>query len=200
MARKLKAYETSIGFYDLAVAAPSMKAALDAWGAGSNLFHQGVAKESQDAAVVAATMAKPGLVLRRPVGSDGRFGEHVDLPDHLADVPHEPRKRSSEAKKQAPLINPSPGKAARLFEKQQQRREDQRRREAVAEQKRRQHRNQAIANAQSALEKSRKKHGQAMATIEGQRKALEQRSEAEISRWERERRKLEDALRKAGSL
>ena len=74
MARKLKAYQTSIGFYELVIAAPSMKAALDAWGAGSNLFHQGVAKESQDPAVVAATMAKPGVVLRRPVGSDGLSG------------------------------------------------------------------------------------------------------------------------------
>ncbi len=31
------------GFFDLAVAAPSMKAALEAWGADSNLFHQGAA-------------------------------------------------------------------------------------------------------------------------------------------------------------
>jgi hypothetical protein len=41
MARKLKAYQTSLGFFDLAIAAPSMKAALEAWGADSNLFHQG---------------------------------------------------------------------------------------------------------------------------------------------------------------
>ncbi|MET4035820.1 hypothetical protein ABIB94_007521 [Bradyrhizobium sp. JR7.2] len=46
MARKLKTFQTSLGFYDLAVAAPSMKAALEAWGADSNLFHQGVAKET----------------------------------------------------------------------------------------------------------------------------------------------------------
>ncbi|MDI4234164.1 hypothetical protein OZ411_15225 [Bradyrhizobium sp. Arg237L] len=32
MARKLKTYQTSLGFFDLAVAAPSMKAALEAWG------------------------------------------------------------------------------------------------------------------------------------------------------------------------
>jgi colicin import membrane protein len=30
MARKLKAYQTSVGFYDLAIAAPLMKAALEA--------------------------------------------------------------------------------------------------------------------------------------------------------------------------
>jgi hypothetical protein len=46
MPRKLKTYQTSLGFYDLVVAAPSMKAALEAWGSRSNLFHQGFAKES----------------------------------------------------------------------------------------------------------------------------------------------------------
>jgi colicin import membrane protein len=85
MVRKLKIFETSLGFFDLAIAAPSMKAALEAWGADSNLFHQGVAKESDDPDVVAATMAKPGVVLRRPVGSDGPFSEHADLPTHLSD-------------------------------------------------------------------------------------------------------------------
>src|SRR6478672_6062537 len=80
MPRKLKTYQTSLGFYDLTIAAPSMKAALVAWGAGSNLFHQGFAKETDDPDVVAATMAKPGVVLRRPAGSSGRFAEHSDLP------------------------------------------------------------------------------------------------------------------------
>jgi hypothetical protein len=69
MAKKLKTYETSLGFFDLAIAAPSMKAALAAWGADSNLFHQGAAKQSEDPDVVTATMAKPGVVLKRPVGS-----------------------------------------------------------------------------------------------------------------------------------
>src|SRR4029079_10341112 len=68
------------GFYDLAVATPSMKAALDAWGSKQNLFHQGFAKEADDSGVVAAAMAKPGVVLRRPVGSDQPFREHADLP------------------------------------------------------------------------------------------------------------------------
>ena len=83
MARKLKTYQTSVGFFDLAIAAPSMKAALEAWGSNSNLFHQGVAKQVDDPEVVAATMSKPGVVLRRPVGSSGPFKEHADLPRHL---------------------------------------------------------------------------------------------------------------------
>src|SRR5881392_3626245 len=83
MARKLKTYQTSLGFFDLAMAAPSMKAALEAWGADRNLFHQGAAKESDDPDVVAATMARPGVVLRRPVGTDRPFSEHAELPTDL---------------------------------------------------------------------------------------------------------------------
>ena len=84
MARKLKTYQTSLGFFEQAIAAPSMKAALEAWGADSNLFHQGAAKESDDPDVIAATMAKPGVVLKRPVGSSGPFKEHAELPRDIA--------------------------------------------------------------------------------------------------------------------
>src|SRR6476646_5502676 len=83
--RKLKTYETSLGFFDLAIAAPSMKAALEAWGADSNLFHQGAAKQSEDPDVVAETMAAPGVVLKRPGGSSGPFKEDAELPTDLAD-------------------------------------------------------------------------------------------------------------------
>ena len=65
MARKLKTYQTSLGFFDLAIAAPSMKAALEAWGADSNLFHQGAAKESDDPNVIAATLKKPAAKPQR---------------------------------------------------------------------------------------------------------------------------------------
>jgi len=85
MPKKLKTYQTSLGFFDQAIAAPSMKAALEAWGASSNLFHQGAAKETDDPDIVAATMAKPGVVLRRPVGSDGPFTESAELPTDLGE-------------------------------------------------------------------------------------------------------------------
>ena len=99
MARKLKTYQTSLGFFDLAIAAPSMKAALEAWGADSNLFHQGAAKESDDPDVIAAAMKKPGVVLRRPVGSDGSFSEHAELPTNL-DGDKRPTKASRKSKGQ----------------------------------------------------------------------------------------------------
>jgi hypothetical protein len=41
-----KTEETSLGFFEQAIAAPSMKTALKAWGAGCNIFHQGAAREA----------------------------------------------------------------------------------------------------------------------------------------------------------
>jgi colicin import membrane protein len=48
MARKLKTYQTSLGFFDLAIAAPSMKAALQAWGSKSNqaVLRRGCARKT----------------------------------------------------------------------------------------------------------------------------------------------------------
>lgn len=63
MARKLQSDQTSLGFFDQAIAAPSMKAALKAWGADDILFRPGAAKESKDPDMIAATMAKPGIVV-----------------------------------------------------------------------------------------------------------------------------------------
>ena len=80
MPRKLKTYITNLGFFELALAAPSMKAALEAWGMGHNAFHQGFARETDDPRIVAATMAKPGVVLKLAVGSKGAFQENATLP------------------------------------------------------------------------------------------------------------------------
>ena len=64
MARKLKVFRTPIGFHDAYVAAPSRKAALEAWGADSNLFAAGVAEEVTDARLTRAPLARPGEVVR----------------------------------------------------------------------------------------------------------------------------------------
>lgn len=141
MARKLKTYQTSLGFFEQAIAAPSMKAALEAWGADSNLFHQGMAKESHDPDVIVATMAKPGVVLKRPVGSDGPFGEHAKLPANLGGGgKREKAVRMSERRK--PKKNPARApdkaaeqKAALAYEREQARREREQTREEAARQK-----------------------------------------------------------------
>src|SRR3982751_4276539 len=113
MARKLKTYQTSLGFFDQAIAAPSMKAALEAWGADSNLFHQGAAKESDDPDLVAATMAKPGVILKRPVGSDGPFKEHADLPRLSGNETSHRRAKSRISRRSSRHVSPTTRRSAR---------------------------------------------------------------------------------------
>jgi hypothetical protein len=52
-------------------------------GADSNLFHQEL-KRKQLSRVIAGAMAHPGIVRRRPVGSNRPFREHARLPNHLS--------------------------------------------------------------------------------------------------------------------
>lgn len=213
--RKLKTYQTSLGFYDQAVAAPSMKAALEAWGAKSNLFHQGLAKETDDSDIVAATMAAPGVVLRRPVGSDGPFTEHAELPTDLADDEDKPRARSkakskgkskpkSKPKKRLAKTATTSGiddqdarRAAAAFAKEEQRRESARRKEEAARAKERARRKKAVAAAEAVLEKARRDHEARADAIETERAALDERAAAEEARWDKQRIKLQEAIRRA---
>jgi hypothetical protein len=80
MAQSRKVYEAHLGFYDTIVAAFSQKSALAAWGSTTDLFRMGIAKITNDPAKVKAALAKPGLVLRRPAGSDIAFSENPPLP------------------------------------------------------------------------------------------------------------------------
>jgi hypothetical protein len=64
-------FRTPIGFHDAYVAAPSMKAALEAWGSSTNLFSQGAAELVTDPKLTKAPLARPGEVVRVPRGSEG---------------------------------------------------------------------------------------------------------------------------------
>lgn len=105
MARKLRIYQTSLGFFDLAMAAPSMKAALEAWGADSNLFHQGAAKESHDPDIIAATMAKPGVVLSARLEPTDLSANMPSCPPILApaDQGKPPASRKAQRRRSLPL-------------------------------------------------------------------------------------------------
>lgn len=200
MARKLKTYQTSVGFFDMAIAAPSMKAALEAWGAKSNLFHQGFAKEVDDPEIVAAAMSRPGVVLRRPVGSNGSFREDADLPEDLsrADVKGKPKRQPKPGKRPARKVDDKASrKAALAYEKDQKRRENERRKEEAPRAKERERREQAIAKAEAAIEHARQDHDERMSRIDAERAALEMRSQAEDRRWEKLKENLDAALRRA---
>jgi hypothetical protein len=201
MARKLKTYQTSLGFFDLAIAAPSMKAALEAWGAHSNLFHQGAAKESDDPAAIAATMAKPGVVLRRAVGSDGAFGEHAELPADLGGGkrPAARKSKGSKAKKapSRPIDKAAERTAALAYEREQKRRGRDRAREEAVREKDRERRQRAIDKAQAAFAKAEREHAKTNAAIQTKVEALEAKSQVENARWDGEKERLRAALRRA---
>jgi hypothetical protein len=201
MARKLKIYQTSLGFFDLAIAAPSMAAALRAWGSDTNLFQQGFAKETDDPAIVAATLAKPGVVLRRPVGSDGAFSERAQLPKELPIDKVEERTAKPRATTREPPAQKVDDQAAReaalAFERERKRRESERRKEAAAREQERKRREQAIAKAEAALEEAKREHDTKVEEIERERAALERRSQAEDARWAKQKAELEAALRRA---
>lgn len=199
MPRQLKTYQTSLGFYDLAIAAPSMKAALEAWGAGSNLFHQGHAKETDDPDIVAATMAKPGVVLKRPAGSSGPFAEHADLPD-LDDEGAQPKKISPAKPARRGVSKTGVKgslKAGAAFEREQKRRDAERRKEEAALEKERARREKLVAKAQKAMDVAQREHEERSEKLEAERQDIEKRIEAEDARWEDKRVGLEKALRRA---
>jgi hypothetical protein len=68
--RKLKVFRTAIGFHDAYVAAPSLKAALEAWGADANIFAQGIAEQVEpDSEPAKRALAEPGTVVKALRGS-----------------------------------------------------------------------------------------------------------------------------------
>ena len=70
MARTLKVFSTSAGFYEAVVAAPSRKAALAAWGVHDDLFASGAAREVDDPGLRDAALARPGEIVRVPIRLD----------------------------------------------------------------------------------------------------------------------------------
>lgn len=197
MPRKLKTYRTSIGFFDLAVAASSMKAALEIWGADSNLFHQGFAEETDDPAIVAATSEHPGVVLRRPVGTSREFKETSALPRIPAGkTPRAfPRKKSTPRKdKKKQSQKPSARR-----EEQQRKRETDGRKEALAREKEQARKAARISKAQDAFDAAEKKHLAIEAKLQAERDELDKRVDDENRRWQRKRKQLTSALNTAKS-
>jgi len=195
MARKLKTFLTQSGFYDLAVAAPSMQAALDAWGFTHNAFHQGFAAETDDPAIVAATLAAPGIVLKRAVGTTDLFQEDAAPPTSL---PAKAGRPTPKPKKASPKPPRKISRAAILsFEKAKAAREKKQARERQALERRHAARARKVAAAQAGLKKARAAHEKRAAALEAERRKLDQRVDAETEAWNDAREKLEDAVRAA---
>lgn len=198
MPRKLKTFITNLGFFELAVAAPSMKAALGAWGLNQHVFQYGFAKQTEDAKIVAVASANPGVVLRRPVGSKGAFKEDAVAPkaparSKTAPPVAAPKKRTKIAKR-----DPANERAAVIsLEKERKRRDRERAAEESAEERAQQKQERAIEKAQTALEAARNRHEDALVDISTARKKLDRREQLQNDRWDEQRENLEAALQRA---
>jgi len=105
---KLKVYCTPVGFHDAYVAAPSQKAALEAWGAKTNLFGQGSAHQVTDEALTKAALEHPGEVIKVLRGSDAE--QLAALERTASSLQRRPEKKPVE---QAEVVKPRGPKPSR---------------------------------------------------------------------------------------
>lgn len=167
MPRALKVYRTAIGFHDAYVAAPSQKAALEAWGADANLFARGVAELVSDPKLIAEPLANPGKVIKRARGS---------MAEHLAALPDDdeaegrPASRRPARKAGKPKVRPDRRPLEQAEEALTRLEEEQ----AAARQE--------LARREAALKRERQALEKRHAT---ERKRLEQTRDDEQARYEK---------------
>jgi hypothetical protein len=164
MPRKLKTFVTESGFFELAVAAPSMKAALKDWGIDVNLFQQGLARQTEDPAVIKAAESAPGRVLRRPIGSRQPFREGAELPEVKVSA-RKPQGSTKKAKSKR-----GSHKTTGMVDLR------------------------AIREARAALEEATERHRKRLTALDKERDALERRAEWEEEDWRREKKRLEEVI------
>ena len=91
---RLKVFATTSGIHDHVVAAPSRPAALKAWGARTDLFSMGIAKQVTDPKIVKQALERPGEVI-----SFERTGKGEKAPTRRTKASTKPpAKRPSRAK------------------------------------------------------------------------------------------------------
>jgi hypothetical protein len=200
MPRVLKTFITNLGFFQLAIAAPSMKAALEAWGMSHNAFQHGFAKQTDDPKIVAASTAQPGVVLKRAVGSSGEFREHAELPKSLPNKKR-PEAKAAKPRQRTPSKTKPTKKANRAdivsFEKARVNRERKLAAEEARVKKERAMKQRATSVAGSALDAARERYEKTIALIEAEQKKLNRRTKKERNRWEAEQERLVTILKRA---
>jgi hypothetical protein len=116
MGRRLKVFTAPIGFHEAVVAAPSRPAALKAWGVHQDLFKAGAARETTEADLVAAAIARPGEVLLRPLAQEGAIKSAPRVAKARARAkpsPPAPSAKASKAVKRRPKPPPDRGELTR---------------------------------------------------------------------------------------
>jgi hypothetical protein len=148
-------------------------------------------------------MAKPGVMLKRPVGSNGPFKEHAVLPKNLGqDGRKKPAHKPSVKAKKSPAQpeKAADRKAAQAYERERQRRQREEAKEKAARQKERERRQQAVGKAQAALDKAEEEHTRRAVALRVEIEAIEEKLNAEEAKWDKEKQRLKAQLRRAVGL
>ena len=107
MARTLKVYRMPVGFHDAYIAAPSQKAAVEAWGSDQDVFARGQAELVSDAALTEEPLASPGKVIKRLRGTAAEQIEALGK----AEQPTTRKKAASPASAPKSVSKPPPSRA-----------------------------------------------------------------------------------------
>jgi hypothetical protein len=164
MVRALKVFRTAIGFHDAYVAAPTMKAALEAWGADRNLFASGRAERVTDAKLIRAPLADPGKVIKVLRGTEAEQFAALEKA-----APHGARAKRAAASEPPSKPAPRPSRAAL------------------------DRADKALAAAEARHHKALAALSKREAELREQRRALERKHDAEIAACEEVRDRAKDA-------
>jgi hypothetical protein len=114
----LKVYRLTIGFHDAYVAAPSQKAAIEAWGSDKDVFQRGQAELVEDARLGKEPLASPGKVIKRLRGTAAEqmaaLGKAEPPAPRRSRPPREdePRPRGKPSLRLVPKSEPPPAKSS----------------------------------------------------------------------------------------
>jgi hypothetical protein len=177
--QKLKVFRTPIGFHDAYIAAPSQKAALEAWGSETNLFASGAAERVEDPELIREPLENPGKVIRRIRGT---------MAEHMAALPKNkrralPKSTREDIESAAPRARKARPAAQKLSPKPRPRPD-----------------RAALDRAEAALADVEQRHGDERAALAKRQSELDRerrKLEADQAReLERVERKIETARRK----
>ncbi|WP_324748774.1 hypothetical protein SH591_08630 [Sphingomonas sp. LY54] len=184
-AAKLKVFRLPIGFHDAYVAAPSQKAAAEAWGTDSGVFARKEAELVTDPALTEAPLASPGQVIKRLRGTAAEqiaaLGE-----GEPADVPRR-KPGSSSGARSGPRLSPGSKEKPKPPPKPKPRPSRAKLDDADA----------ALAAAEGRYAAELKGLGEREAALARERKALEARQDKERARLAALRETEEAAYREA---
>ena len=170
-APKLKVFRMAVGFHDAYVAAPSQKAAVEAWGSDKDVFQRKQAELVTDPELTREPLARPGEVIKRLRGTAAEQIAALGKDD----APEPAKRREAKARPSKPPPKPKPRPSRAALEESEA----------------------ALAEAEARHDEESKALAEREAALARERRALEKKRRQERERLEARRDKAEAAYKAA---